>query len=167
MKNISTIATATCRFLFLLLLGACSPKSAAKSTNEIAGTQSERVTEISNMISKHTPLPSPLLDAHFIEEQIGDGRLGPSDYKSFYAFTVAPADLPLWRTALSSAKPLNHFSNDDEIKRVVPTKAQSWWVTAADLGKLEFYSPQALTGQADGWVGIAPDGRIFIYTFTM
>jgi len=69
--------------------------------------------------------------------------------------------------ALSKAKTWNHFSNDEEIKRAAPKKAQPWWVSGADLGALEFYSPHSLTGRANGWVGIAPDGRIFVYSFTM
>jgi hypothetical protein len=48
-----------------------------------------------------------------------------------------------------------------------PKKAQPWWVSGADLGALEFYSPHSLTGRVNGWGGIAPDGRIFIYSFTM
>jgi hypothetical protein len=119
------------------------------------------------MLTKHTPLPSPLLDAHFVEEQIGDGILGPSDFKSFYALTVAAADLPVWKTELAKVKVWNRISNDDEIKRAAPTKAQPWWVNPADVGKLEFYSPHSLTEEPNGWVGIAPDGRIFIYVFTM
>jgi hypothetical protein len=81
--------------------------------------------------------------------------------------TIAPADLPAWKAALSKAKTWNHFSNDEEIKRVAPKKAQPWRVSGADLGALEFYSPHSLTGSANGWVGIAPDGRIFVHTFAM
>ena len=122
---------------------------------------------ISKLLSKTAPLPGSLLDAHFVEEQTGDGRLGPSDFKAFYALTVAPADLPAWRAALSESKTWNRFANDEDIRRAAPKKAQPWWVSGADLGALEFYSPQSLTGRFNGWVGIAPDGRIFVYSFTM
>lgn len=93
------------------------------------------------------PLPSALLDAHFLEEQTGDGRLGPSDFAAFYALTVAPADLPAWRAALPQPQP--------------------WWVGEDALDSLEFYSPKLLTGSSNGWVGLAPDGRIFVYVFTL
>jgi hypothetical protein len=43
-------------------------------------------------------------------------------------------------------------------------QAQPWWVTPNDFGALEFYSPKSLTGRNNGWVGIAPDGRIFVST---
>jgi hypothetical protein len=169
MKNNMTksIAVIACQLVLLLSLGACSPKPTAPSSYEVSGTPAERVAEVSKIVAKHSPLPSPLLDAHFTEEKIGDDRLGPADFKTFYALTVAPADLPAWKAALSQAKPWNRFSNDDEIRRVVPTKAQPWWVNAADLGKLEFFSPHLLTGNANGWAAIAPDGRIFVYVFTM
>jgi len=148
------------------MTAACSPKP-PESFRTIDGTTAERVVAISTLLSKTAPLPSALLDAHFIEEQTGDGRLGPSDFRTFFALTVAPADLAAWRDALSEPKTWNHFSNDDDIRRAAPKKAQPWWVSGADLGALEFYSPQPLTGRFNGWVGIAPDGRVFVYSFTL
>ena len=131
------------------------------------GTQAERVAKITKQLSRAGKLPGQLLDAHFVEEQTGDGLLGPSDFKAFYALTVAPADLPAWRAVLSKSKTWNWFANDEDIKRAAPKKTQPWWVNGADLGALEFYGPHSLTGSANGWVGIAPDGRIFIHVFTM
>lgn len=146
---------------------ACGKKNAQVASQEIGGSQAERVAEIIKLLNQSGPLPGPLLDARFVEEKTGDGRLGPSDFKSFYALTVGPADLPAWKAALSKSPPWNKFSNDDEIKRAAPKTAQPWWVNGADLSKLEFFSPHSLTGNANGWVGIAPDGRIFIHVFTM
>ena len=100
----------------------------------MTGKRAKRVAEVSNLLSKTGPLPSSLLDAHFVGEQTGDGGFGPSDFKAFYALTVAPADLPAWRAAMSKAKTWNHFSNDEAMKRAAPKKAQPWWVNAADLG---------------------------------
>jgi len=139
----------------------------SKRSHEVTGTQAERVAAVSKLLSKTALLPSSLLDAHFVEEQTGDGILGPSDFNAFCALTVAPADLPAWRVALSKVQTWNHFSNDEEIKRAAPKKAQPWWVKGADLSALEFYSPYSLSGRPNGWVGIAPDGRIFVYSFTM
>ena len=154
----------------ILLAGSmtsCNRKDAPVSTHEVGGEKAERVAAVTRLLSKAGPLPSPILDGHFVEEKTGDGMLGPSDFKAFYALTVAPADLPAWKAALSKSKPANTFSNADEIKRAVPKKAQPWWVSGPDLGKLEYFSPHSLTGNANGWVGIAPDGRIFIHVFTM
>jgi hypothetical protein len=157
------------RLLALLLIctmAACSSKP-PESSYIINGTTSERVASISKLLSKTAPLPSSLLNAHFVEEQAGDGRVGPSDFEAFYALTVDPANLPAWRARLAKSKTWNHFSNDEEIKRTSPKKAQPWWVSEEDLDALEFYSPDSLTGRSNGWVGVAPDGRIFVYSFSM
>jgi hypothetical protein len=150
-----------------LSMTACGRKHAQESVNEAEGSQMERVARITKMLSRSAPLPGPLLDAHFVEEKTGDGQLGPSDFKAFYALTVAAADLPAWKAALSKSKPVNTFSNDAEIKHAAPAKGEPRWVNEVDLGKLEFYSPQSLTGNANGWVGIAADGKIYIHVFTM
>jgi len=158
--------TTVLSLLILCAMTACSKKP-AESSREVDGTTTERVAEISKLLSKKVPLPSSLLDAHLVEEQIGDGRLGPSDFESFCALTVSPTDLPAWKAALSKSTTWNRFSNHEEIKRAAPKKAQPWWVSGAELDALEFYSPHSLTGCANGWVGIAPDGKIFVYYFTM
>jgi len=38
-------------------------------------------------------LPSEIMDAHYIESKIGDGRLGPSDF-FFYASINFPKEKP-------------------------------------------------------------------------
>lgn len=166
--NIRHMLLATASVALLVFpLAACGKRNVRASTVEAVGSQAERVAAITKQLGKSAPLPSTILDARFLEEKTGDGGLGPSDYKSFYALKIAPSDLPAWKTALSKSKTWNQFSNDDEIRRAAPSKAQSWWVSAEDVGKLEFFSPHSLTGSANGWVGIAPDGRIFIHVFTM
>ncbi len=128
----------------------------------MTGTQAERVAAVSKLLSKRGPLPGPLLDAHFVEEQTGDGVLGPSDFAAFYALTVAPADLAAWRAALPTIEAQNTTP-----QYPTPKQPLSWWLTHDDFLKLTFYSPKSLTGRSNGWVGIAPDGRIFAYAFTM
>ena len=159
-----------------LLLAACLPCAAQQPGSERSPslsakqpvTDKERVATITKQLSRNGKLPGVLLDAQFVEEKVGDGVLGPSDFFAFYALTVPAADLPAWRAALSKSKGTwNQFANDSEIKRAAPKKAQPWWVKQSDLGALEFYSPKSLTGRSNGWVGIAPNGRIFIYAFTM
>ena len=139
---------------------ACSPKGPAEASHEINGAQAERVAAVSALLSKRAPLPSPMVDAHFVEEQTGDGQLGPSDFAAFYALTVAPADLAAWRSALPEAQ-------NSPPQYVAPKQARPWWLTEDDFRGLTFYSPKSLTGRSNGWVGIAPDGRIFVYAFTM
>ncbi len=151
----------TLALLLLCSLAACSPKRPAESYHEIADTQAERVAAVSLLITRHAPLPSPILDAHFIEQQTGDGQLGPSDFAAFYALAVAPANLAAWRSALPTIEAQN-----TPPEYVTPTQPLSWWLTHDDFLSLTFYSPRSLTGRINGWVGIAPDGRIFVYAFT-
>ena len=166
-NSLQNLIAGTIGILMAGSITACGEKNAQVASQETGGSQAERVAVITKQLSRSAPLPGPILDAQFVEEMTGDGRLGPSDFKSFYAIIVVPADLPAWKAALSKQTTWNKFSNDDEIKRSTPNKAQSWWVNAADLSKLEFFSPHSLTGNANGWVGIAPDGRIFVHVFTM
>lgn len=156
------LTTKSISLLLIGLLGACSPRKAAESAEAVTGTQPERVAIVSRILSNHSPLPGPLVDGHFVQEKTGDGNLGPSDITSFCALKVDPASLPAWRSVL---KPLE--SHNTPAKFVAPKKPEPWWLTAAELGGLEFFSAKDLTGRANGWLGIAPDGRIFIYSFTM
>jgi len=149
--------------LLLCSLAACTPKRAAESSREITGTQAERIAAVSKLVTSHSPLPGPLLDANFVEEQSGDGRLGPSDFTSFCALSVAQADLPAWRAAMA---PLE--AQDSPPMYAAPKRPVSWWLPAAEFPRLELHSPKSLTGRANGWVGIDRDhGRIYIWSFTM
>jgi hypothetical protein len=157
-----TILTRTLILLFLCSTTACSPMRPEESSREVPGTKQERVAAVSKLLSRNAPLPSPLLDAHLIEDKTGDNRLGSADFTSFCAFRIAPADLAVWRATMQPIEPQN-----TPPKWVAPKQPQSWWITQDDFRSLEFYSPKSLTGRYNGWVGIAPDGRIFVYSFTM
>jgi hypothetical protein len=89
----------------LCTLAACSPKP-PESSYTTNGTKSERVASISKLLSKTASLPSSLLNAYFIQEQTGDGRVGPSGFEAFYALSVDPVNLPAWQAELSKSKPL-------------------------------------------------------------
>jgi hypothetical protein len=138
--------------------GARSPSAPAKQTS----TDTERLATITKQLSRNGKLPGALLDAQFLEEKIGDGVLGPSDFFAFYALTVPAADIPAWRAALAATPVVN-----DPAAYAAPKAAAPWWASKADFGKLELFGPKSLTGRFNGWVGLAPDGRIFIYAFTM
>jgi hypothetical protein len=161
-RHCSRTPMKTMTLLLLCLMAACAPNRPLELSHKITGTQSERIVAVSHLVSKLTPLPSPLLDAHFIEQQLGDGQLGPSDFTAFYALTVAPADLEAWRLALPKIEAPNMPP-----KYAIPKQQPQWWLTHSDFLKLTFYSPKSLTGRSNGWVGIAPDGKIFVYAFTM
>lgn len=148
--------------LLLCFLTACSERHPAESTYEATGTQAQRVAEVSRLLSKRSPLPTQLLDAYFIEERIGDGRLGPSDFYAFYSLKIAPADLNAWRAVLP---PIDLQSTT--ITYSSPKKRRTWWLTQNEFRDLTFYNPVTLTGRNDGWVAVTPDGRVFVYAFTM
>lgn len=151
------------RLIVSVLIVACTTKRPAETSREITGTQSERINAASQIITRHATLPTALTDAYFLEEQVGDGALGPSDFSSFYALTVAPANLSAWRSALAPLEAQNA-----PIRYAAPKKSTSWWLPASEIHSLELYSPKLLTGRINGWVGIQPQtGRIFIYAFTM
>ena len=145
--------------LLVGLLTACGPNPPKQSFSEIVGPLADRVANVGRIISKHGPLPSPLLDARFVEEQIGDGDLGPSDFTSFYELTVAPTDIAKWRAVLKTTKDHEYDS---------PNPPKEWWVSEADFARLDFFEPKPLTGRIHGWVGIAGQtGKIYILAFTM
>ena len=148
--------------LLLCLLAACSPRHPAESKYEASGTQAQRVAEVSKLLSKRSPLPTPLIDAYFVEEKIGDGMMGPSDFFAFYSLKIAPADLNAWRSVLP---PID--SQSTTITYSSPKKLRTWWLTQSEFRDLTFYNPVTLTGRNNGWVAVSPDGRIFVYAFTM
>ncbi len=114
------------------------------------------------MLTSSDALPGVLLDAHFLEERIGDGELGPSDFVSFAALSVAPADVARWRASLP---PLD--SLQDRPRFVTPKQPRAWWLRAADFPSLEFFSPATVTRRATGWVGVhGASNTIYIFTFT-
>ena len=141
----------------LLVVPACRPRAAQQPV-----TAKDRVALITKQLSRSGKLPGVLLDAQFVEEQVGDGVLGPSDFFAFYALTVPAADLPAWRAALAPSPVLN-----GPAAYASPKAPTAWWLKPAEFGKLELFSSKPLTGRVNGWVGLAPDGRIFIYAFTM
>ncbi|HBJ86642.1 MAG TPA: hypothetical protein DDZ88_22850 [Verrucomicrobiales bacterium] len=115
------------------------------------------------MITKHMPLPGPLLDASFLEEQIGDGVLGPSDFRAFYVLTVAPDEIPAWTKLMALMK-----TPDLMPEYAKPKQKPDWWLDPGSFPTLKLFSPQKITGRIHGWAGIAPaEGKIYIYTFTM
>jgi hypothetical protein len=128
--------------------------------HEITGSSADRVAEVATVISRHTTLPTPLADARFREEQIGDGSLGPSDFREFYFIEVESQDVSQWTRRLT---PLGKPAEYTE-----PTEPRDWWVDRTTFDSLQFYKPDILTGRTHGWIGVAQrTGHIYMFTFTM
>jgi hypothetical protein len=145
----------------LFLLPACSISSAPKtSVQEVTGNNTERIAGVSAIITKHKTPPTAILDAHFLEEQTGDGILGPSDFRAFYFIKVAPQDVSQWTGVLV---PLGSTA-----EYAAPAQSQDWWIARGTFGSLQFYKPDILTGRVNGWIGVSQQtGHIYIFTFTM
>jgi len=145
----------------LFVLTACSKSSAPKiSVHEVTGSSAERVAGVSAIITKHKALPTAIIDAHFVEEQTGDGVLGPSDFRAFYFVEVAPQDVSQWTQIFT---PLGTAAEYD-----APAQLRDWWLSRDTFASLQFYKPDILTGRVHGWIGVSQQvGRIYIFTFTM
>lgn len=146
-----------------MLITACQPglstKSAPVTVSEIEGPKSERIATVTKLLVTQEPLPSPLQNAYFLEEQIGDNQLGPSDYVSFGMLEIKPDDLSAWRGKLLPLKVQPDY--------VAPQASPDWWVNVAEYSSLELFKLRPYTQRIHGWIGIdAKTNKIYIYTFT-
>jgi hypothetical protein len=141
---------------------ACNPIRPSQSSKESTIPTTQRIVELSNLVGKQTVLPSPIKDSHCIEEQVGDGYLGPSDFFTFCEISIAPSDIPDWRKKLSPLQPPNNPAQYS-----APRKPVSWWPSETEFKTFEFFEPNLITGRANGWTGIYPQtGKIYVYGFT-
>lgn len=154
------------RFVIIVCLfafTACNKSSSSppKSlVHEITGSSPERVAGVSAILTKHKAPPTIILDSHFVEEQIGDGAFGPSDFQTFYFIEVAPQDISQWIQILTPLGATPEYN--------APAQLRDWWVSRDSFASLQFYKPDILTGRVNGWVGVSQQtGRIYIFTFTM
>jgi hypothetical protein len=155
--TLSLIALASCN-------GGSSPKPAASrlaanQVYEATGNSQQRIKTISAIITKHRSLPTAIADAHFLEERIGDGELGPSDYRDFYVVDVATQDIEQWSQGLIPLQEVPEY--------VEPPQPRNWWIDRDAFTSLQFYEPTPLTGRSTGWIAISRQiGKIYIFTFT-
>jgi len=151
---------ATIKYLtlgLLLVVAACG-ENRDPSVYEVAGAREQRIAVLTAIFSKRLAPPTPILDAHFVEEHSGDGWLGPSDYRTFYAVVIAPEDVEKWTEALTSL---------NEAPYAAPSQQRDWWISTEAHASLAFYQPDAFTGSSHGWFGVSAEtGRIYIFTFT-
>jgi hypothetical protein len=148
-------------FTCLLALAACSRTNAPRTSHhEFTGSSSERVAAVTAIITKHKAPPTAMLDAQFLEEQTGDGNLGPSDFRAFHFVEVAPQDVARWTEVLTPLSGTAEYN--------APVQPREWWIARDAFASLQFYKPDILTGRVHGWIGVSQQtGRIYIFTFTM
>ena len=149
--------------LSLNLLSCNAIEPATPSFYEIVGTQPERslaMTEMmKTMLANHQQPLSPIIDAYYIEEKLGDDRMGPADYRSFYRIEVSPSEVGRWQELVPPLDAVPHYQ--------APAHASEWWISEEAFAALEFYKADQFTGRSNSWMGISPkEGSIFIYSFT-
>jgi hypothetical protein len=142
--------------LCLLVFVASCGKTPKNSIYEVTGDVNQRIAAVTKIISEKSIPPTPITDAFFCEQQIGDGRLGPSDFFSFCAIVVKIEDLQKWRQILTPMSPPPEY--------IASPKAESWWVSTNDFSALDFFKVDSLSIHKIGWVGISTNtGTIYIY----
>ncbi len=148
--------------LLLFTLTACGQNSRRPpktSVYEVTGNRIERVAGVMDILNKSKQPPTTILDARFIEEKIGDGVLGPSDFQAFYFIEVTPKDIEQWTDILTPVT--------ETVRYAQPRRTYDWWISRSDFDSLKFYKPDILTSRLNGWVGVDQQiGRIYIFTFT-
>jgi hypothetical protein len=116
---------------------------------ELTGTTSERIAQVRRMLDVPPALAATILDANSIEERLGVGTLGPSDFAGFQRLRVSPGSLPQWRATLTPipARPEPAVFNG-------PSTPVSWWVSRSVFPALQFFSAEQLTGRMNSWLGV-------------
>jgi len=115
---------------------------------------------MTEILENRISLPSSILEAECIEEQEGDGRIGPSDFTFFAKIVVEKADFASWKSAAGQGISKWDYRS--------PKTSLPWWPTKGLADKLDMYAPKPFFGRSNGWVGFAADGQtIYVLTFTM
>ena len=137
----------------------CDPGSQTKS-HAVPGGPAARIAAVQRIIQRSGQLPGTIQQAEIVEEQRGDGVLGPSDFTTFIRIEVNAADIGKWKAALQRAREKKDF--------VTPHDPVKWWLSKEDFDKLELYEPKSLFGRTNGWVGFSSDQKtIYVVTYTM
>lgn len=150
--------------MLAVLVTACGKQPASKpakqSASEMTSDKAERIAGIVKILSATATLPSVVEDAFFLEEQTGDGQLGPSDFSSFCVVVVGLENAARWKAILSPISTSPEYSK--------PGKPTAWWISEQDFKSLEFFKPAPLSTRLIGWVGVSTNsGKIYIHTETM
>ncbi len=124
-----------------------------------AGSRTERIEFIQRVIRKSGAVPSAIKDIHYLEEQKGDGDLGPSDFYFFVRIEIDPANAEKWRKAMKRPPLFEEYAQ--------PRNTTAWWVSGKAFHDLILYRTEDLFGRNLGWIGMSADGStIYVYTFT-
>ena len=144
--------------VFTGLVGCNTKKKIFYDSSEIL--IKERVEVMEKIIEPLAKLPLEILDAHYIESKIGDGRLGPSDFFFYASIKVSKVDAKKWSKNLK--KPYNGVTQFSS-----PEIPKEWWLTKEKFMKLRLYETKTYFGRYSGWMAIDDaNGMIYVHTFT-
>jgi hypothetical protein len=148
--------------LFYFTLIACNLNTSTEVSRQSPAQFSVSNVDVDRFITSQNLTRLKLKNARCIQEQIGDGNLGPSDFRTFCVLTVASKDIAALRETLS---PLN--LPDDAAQYGEPRKAVPWWLSEAEFKTLELFKPGLLAYRANGWTGVSSKtGKIYLFGFT-
>ena len=115
---------------------------------------------MADFLGKRVKVPGEIRDVWYVEERIGDGFLGPSDYRAFLVLQVRGEDVRGWERLL---KPLAQAAG-----YTAPETPRSWWVSQEEFQRLHLFEPAPLARSTHGWAAVAPDsGRIYVFSYSM
>ncbi len=165
LKSIRASRTTLFAVLILLCLGGCrdrsTPAEQKKTKITLPLTTSQRIAQVSNIISKNNVLPSDILDAQIEREFDGDARepgFAPTDFTTYIYFKVALKDINKWNVLLPTKM---KYTPAPGIMPKYP-----WWINNKDISEFEFFESFPLFPH-DGWVAVSrKTGEFWIFGFT-
>ena len=152
-------------FFLILFLAGCDVTEKPVLDSSGLGLE-ERVAVMNKIIEPLSEVPSEILDAHYIETRIGDGKadlfagLGPSDFL-FYALIKVPIeDANKWSQNLK--EPYNGVKDFSS-----PEGDKKWWLAKEKFMELRLYETKTYLGRYNGWMAIDDaNGLIYVHTYT-
>ena len=132
---------------------------AAHRVAEIEGSRPDRIHALSRLMTAgaRERLIATVLDASILEEQFGDGEMGPSDFRHLGFVKVLPPDIARWATAPGRLAESPGW--------VEPPMEVSWWISKADFQDLRFFESRMVFGQ-NGWIAVSPKGLLYFLIAT-
>ena len=120
----------------------------------------ERISTMNQIIGPISSVPSKIMDAHYIETKIGNGRIGPSDYYFYASIKVSKGEVKKWYQNLK--EPYNGVTQFSS-----PEISKNWWLTKKKFTNLKLYETKTYFGRYNGWLAVDDENdQIFVHTYT-
>jgi hypothetical protein len=158
-KNLKNLKNFSHHLLLLFVLCACgaaaqTPRGVPTAIVEASGSPEARIKAAYALFAPNT-MPIGPLDAHMLSIKLGDGELGPSDYRYFVAVQYDPDSLQDWQ---AGKPPI------DSPAYTTPQPTPAWWPDARRFQSLSFYSADGIL--QNGWIAIGENGWLYAFAST-